>query len=120
MYRYDLGVLYMKTGDTQNAIEQFQRSVGQPQRRVSSLNYLGQCFQQLGLHDLAIDQYTNAIQELPMMDSLKKEITYNLGAAYEAGGEIEKAVAEFKKIAAVDFSYRDVRSKIIRRPLSTT
>jgi len=116
MYRYDLGVLYVKTGDVQNAIEQFQRSVGQPQRRVPSLNYLGQCFQQLGLHDLAIDQYTKAIEELPLMDGVKKEITYNLGCAYDALGDTEKAVAEFKKIAAVDFGYRDVRAKITRRP----
>ncbi|MBM3860755.1 MAG: tetratricopeptide repeat protein [Verrucomicrobia bacterium] len=116
MYRYDLGVLYMKTADVQNAIEQFQRSVGQPQRRIPSLNYLGQCFQELGLHDLAIDQYSKAIEDLPLMDSIKKEITYNLGCAYEALGDTEKAVAEFKKIAAVDFGYRDVRAKISRRP----
>ena len=119
MYRYDLGVLYMKIGDVQNAIEQFQRSVGQPQRRVPSLNYLGQCFQQLGLHDLSIDQYTKAIEELPMMDGVKKEITYNLATAYEALGDADKAVTEFKKIAAVDFGYRDVRAKITRRPPST-
>jgi tetratricopeptide (TPR) repeat protein len=116
MYRYDLGVLFMKTGNVQSAIEQFQRSVGQPQRRVPSLNYLGQCFQQLGLHDLAVDQYIHAIEELPMMDGVKKEITYNLACAYDALGQPDKAVAEFKKIAAVDFSYRDVRAKITRRP----
>jgi len=116
MYRYDLGVLYMKTGDVQNAIEQFQRSIGQPQRRVPSLNYLGQCFQQLGLHDLAVDQYLKAIEDLPMMDGVKKEITYNLAAAYDALGDAEKAVAEYKKIAAVDFGYRDVRARITRRP----
>lgn len=116
MYRYDLGLLYMRTGNTQGAIEQFQRAVGQPQRRVASLNYLGQCFQQLGLHDLAIDQFLKALEELPMMDGVKKEITYNLGAAYDATGEADKALAEFKKIAAVDFGFRDVREKIVRRP----
>jgi tetratricopeptide (TPR) repeat protein len=116
MYRFDLGVLYMKIGNIAGAIEQFQRAVGQPQRRVASLNYLGQCFQQEGLLDLAVDQYLKAIEELPMMDSLKKEITYNLGTCYEQMGEQEKAIAEFKKIAAVDFGYRDVRQKITRKP----
>ncbi len=115
-YRYDLAVLYMKAGDIQNAIEQFQKAVGQPQKRVASLNFLGQCFHQLGLYDLAVDQYIHAIEELPMMDALKKEITYNLGTTYEAMGETEKAIAEFKKIAAVDFGYRDVRTKITRKP----
>ena len=116
MYRYDLGVLYMKTGNVQGAVEQFQRSVGQPQRRIASLNYLGQCFRQLGLSDLAIDQFCRAIDELPTMDGLKKDITYNLAAAYEDTGEAEKAISEYKKIAAVDFSYKDVREKITRKP----
>jgi tetratricopeptide (TPR) repeat protein len=116
MYRFELGVLYMNAGNIQGAVEQFQKSVGQPQRRVASLNYLGQCFQQMGLHDLAIDQYNKAIEEIPTMDSLKKDLVYNLGCAYENIGEQEKAVAEFKKIAAVDFGFRDVRQKIVRKP----
>ena len=116
MYRYDLGALYKKTGNPQGAIEQFQKSVGQPQRRVASLNFLGQCFQQLGLHDLAVDQYTKAAEDLPTMDGLKKDILYNLGLTYEAIGQHEKAIAEYKKIAAVDFSFRDVRKKITRKP----
>ncbi len=116
MYRYDLGALYMKIGNIQGAIEQFQKAVSQPQRRVASLNYLGQCFQHEGLHDLAIDQYTKAIEELPIKDGLKKEITYNLAAAYEAIGDADKSITEYKKIAAVDFGYRDVRQKITRKP----
>jgi tetratricopeptide (TPR) repeat protein len=116
MYRYDLGVLYMRTGNTQGAIEQFQKSVGQPQRRVASLNFLGQCFERVGLHDLAVDQYRKAIEELPAMDGLKKELLYNLGTAYEAMGQPDAAIAEYKKIAAVDFGFRDVRDKITRKP----
>jgi tetratricopeptide (TPR) repeat protein len=116
MYRYDLGVLHMKTGNIPGAIEQFQRAVGQPQRRVSALNYLGLCFHQMGLHDLAVDQFVKAIAELPMMDNVKKEVTYNLGDTYAAMGDQEKAIAEFKKIAAVDFGYRDIKDRIIRKP----
>jgi tetratricopeptide (TPR) repeat protein len=114
-YRYDLGALHMRVGNIQDAIEQFQKSVGQPQRRVPSLNYLGQCFQQMGLHDLAIDQYVKAIEEIPMMDGLKKELLYNLGSAYETLGENDKAIAEYKKIAGVDLGFRDVKDKIMRR-----
>ncbi|HUJ10420.1 MAG TPA: tetratricopeptide repeat protein [Verrucomicrobiae bacterium] len=116
MYRYELGVLYLKAGNVQGAIEQFQKSRGQPQRRVASLNYLGQCFQQIGFHDMAVDVFNEAINEIPTMDGLKKDLLYNLGCAYESMGQPEKAVAEFKKIAAVDFGFRDVRDKIMRKP----
>ena len=116
MYRFELGILYMKTGNVQGAVEQFQKSRGQPQRRVASLNYLGQCFQQMGLNDLAVDQYNEAINEIPTMDGLKKDLIYNLGCAYEAMGEQEKATGEFKKIFSVDIGFRDVKDKIMRKP----
>lgn len=116
MYRFDYAVLLMNAGHINEAVEQFQKSVGQPQRRVASLNYLGQCFHQLGLYDLAVEQYLKAIEETPQMDGVKKDLLYNLGLAYEAMGQQDKALAEFKKIAAVDFGFRDVRQKIIRKP----
>ena len=50
------------------------------------------------------------------MDSLKKDLLYNLGSAYEIIGDQEKAVGAFKEIAKVDFSFRDVREKIMRKP----
>jgi tetratricopeptide (TPR) repeat protein len=116
LYRYDLGALYFKTHNFEGAIEQFQKSAGQPQRRVASYNYLGQCFHGLGLYDIAVDQYIKAAEESPTMDPLKKEIVYNLGLTYDAMGQHDKAIAEYKKIASVDFSFRDVREKITRKP----
>jgi tetratricopeptide (TPR) repeat protein len=116
MYRYELGVLYLKMGKIDGAVEQFQKSRNQPQRRVASLNNLGQCFQQMDLHDMAIESFNEAIAELPVMDGLKKELLYNLGNAYELMGDQEKATAAYKEVAKVDFSYRDVREKIMRRP----
>ncbi len=116
MYRFDYAVLLMNSGQIQEAVEQFQKSVGQPQKRIASLNYLGQCFQQLGLHDLAVEQFSRAIEETPSMDNLKKDLIYNLGTAYESMNDHDKALAEFKKIAAVDYGFRDVREKIMRKP----
>ncbi len=115
MYRFDLGVLYMKMGNIEGAVEQLQKSRGQPQRRVASLNYLGQCYQNMGLHDMAIETFKEAISDLPTMDGLKKDLLYNLGCAYELMGDQEQAVAAFKEIAKVDFGYRDVREKIMRK-----
>jgi tetratricopeptide (TPR) repeat protein len=115
MYRFDLGVLYMKMGNTEGAVEQLQKSRGQPQRRVASLNYLGQCYQQMELHDMAIETFKEAINEIPTMDGLKKDLLYNLGCAYELMGDQDQAITAFKEIAKVDFGFRDVREKIMRK-----
>jgi len=110
-------VLYMRAGDVAGAIEQFQKAINQPQRRTASLNFLGQCFNELGMHDLAVDSFSTAIKEQPTMDGLKKDMIYNLGETYEKMGDMEKATAEYKKIAAVDFGFRDVKVKLTRKPL---
>ena len=115
MYRFDLGVLYIKMGNIEGAVEQLQKSRGQPQRRVASLNYLGQCYQQMDLHDMAIETFKEAINEIPTMDGLKKDLLYNLGCAYELMGDQDQAIAAFKEIAKVDFGFRDVREKIMRK-----
>jgi tetratricopeptide (TPR) repeat protein len=116
MYRFELGSLYVKAGKIENAVEQLQKSRAQPQRRVPSLNLLGQCYQQMGLHDMAIDTFNEAINEIPVMDGLKKDLLYNLGCAYELIGDPDKAMVSFKEIAKVDFGFRDVRDKIMRKP----
>ena len=69
----------------------------------------------MGLHDMAIETFNEAINELPIMDGLKKELLYNLGCAYELMNDHDKATAAFKEIAKVDFGYRDVRAKIMRK-----
>lgn len=116
LYRFDFGVLLMRAGDLDDAIVQFQKSAGQPQKRCASLFYQGQCFAQLGMHDLAIDQFNQAIADSPMMDGLKKDMIYGLASSYEAMGDQDKAINEYKKIAAVDFGFRDVKAKLTRKP----
>ena len=67
------------------------------------------------LHDIAVDQYLKALEELPTMDGQKKDITYNLANCYETLGDQEKALTEFKKIIAVDIGFKDVRQRVTRK-----
>jgi hypothetical protein len=47
-----------------------------------------------------------------LMDDMKKDIVYELGCVFEATGNIEKAVEQFKEIYSVDIGFRDVAEKI--------
>jgi tetratricopeptide (TPR) repeat protein len=42
------------------------------------------------------------------MDSVKKDLLYNLGSVYRSMNETDKAVECFKQIYEVDYGYRDV------------
>lgn len=111
--RYEMGSVYMEHGLIDKAIGEFQISVKDPKYRVLSLNNLGLCFYKKGLHDLAINQFQKANAELHEWDELKKEVVYNLGTVYEAIGETQKALAEYKKIYEQDIYYRDIPKKIV-------
>ena len=62
--------------------------------------------------DFAIKQLTLAQSELAVMDDLKKEITYNLGLAYEVAKNPEKALEQWKMIYEHDMGYRDVAARV--------
>jgi len=59
-----------------------------------------------------VKQLVLAESELLGMDELKKEIVYNLGLAYEASKQPEKALEQWKKIYEYDMSYRDVAARV--------
>lgn len=110
--RYDFGSIYLKLGEYDKAIAEFQLAVRNPQRRTRAMNFLGLCFQAKKMYDMAINQFQKAIQSLKEMDALKKEVIYNLGTTYEKMQDWDKAIEHFKQIYEVDINYRDISQKI--------
>jgi len=111
-YRYELGYLYFELGKYNEAIQEFQNSARDPQKKTRSLYYLGLCFKASGFYDLAEKQFLKVVDELIDMDNFKKEVIYNLGLVYEAMGHVDKAVIEYKKIFEVDIGFKDITEKI--------
>lgn len=112
-FRFELAVLYYRRGRTNEALEQFQAAQRSPQHQIMSLNYLGLCFRDQKMHDLAINQFQKAEKASVLMDNNKKDIIYNLGETYEMMGKKDEALQQFKKIYEVDINYRDVSKKIM-------
>lgn len=111
-FKFELGVIQFDHGLINEAIGQFQLAQRNPQRRIRSLYYMARCFANKNQYDIAVEQLAKAKSELVIMDEPKKDIVYELGCVFEAMGEIEKAVEQFKEIYSVDIGYRDVASKI--------
>jgi tetratricopeptide (TPR) repeat protein len=110
--RFELGELYFKAGKTSEAIGEFQKAQSNPQRRLQSLGYLGQCFARRGMNDSAVRMLQNAIKEKTSFDDEKKELVYQLGCVFEKMGKAEDAIEQFKQIYESDISYKDVAAKI--------
>ncbi len=112
LFRYELGVLLYENDRTTEAIQQFQQSQRNPQRRNRSLYYMAMCFKSKQQYDIALEQLEKAASEMQILDETKKDILYELGVICEAMDNKEKAAKYFKEIYSVDIGYRDVAEKI--------
>ena len=111
-FRFELGERLFRTGDVNEAILTFQRTQNSPSHKHRSLCYLGQCFMQRGMYDMALSQFEKAMEGKSTFDDQKKELIYLLAGVYEQQGKHEEAKAHYKSIYEVDVGYRDVAGKV--------
>lgn len=110
--RFDYGVLLYETNQIDLAIRELQQARRNPKVSHRAMLFLGRAYRAKGIFDLGIEVLAQARDEIPVMNDIKKEITYELALCYRKNGNIDKAVNEYKSIYANDIDYRDV-SQII-------
>jgi tetratricopeptide (TPR) repeat protein len=113
-FRFQLGDALYRAGQYKRATEELQQAINtQPSVRYPALNLLGLAFMKRNMIDFAISKFAEAEHDLPdMKEEIKKEITYNLGLAYEVNKQPEKALEQWKKIYVVAMNYRDVAARV--------
>jgi tetratricopeptide (TPR) repeat protein len=110
--RFELGEHLLNAGLFREALPELQRARQNPNARLKAMNLLGRCYCELGMLDLAAKQLEEAAREILAMDSMKKEIIYNLGLVYAQSGDAAKSIDCMKQIYAVDYGYRDVAERV--------
>jgi tetratricopeptide (TPR) repeat protein len=112
-FEYALRLVADKQYD--QAIPLLQQAQRDPRRKLAAMSKVGFCFAEKGWLDDAIDVYTRAINSYEIKeDAVAKELRYNLGNAYEQQGAIDKALGVYRKIAQLDFAYKDVSERVDR------
>lgn len=96
------------------ALQQFQISQRSPKDRVQSLYLMAQCFQKKGMLDMAVEQLTSALEQLPSMDKQKMDVYYLLGEISETEGKLDDASKYFKEIYRADVTYKDISDRVQR------
>jgi tetratricopeptide (TPR) repeat protein len=111
--KYDYAVRLVRNKRYDDAIPLFQESQKDPRRKIPSMDKMGLCFFMKGWFADAIDVFTQAINAYEIKDDgTAKDLRYNLARAYEERGEKEKALEIYRRIAQLDFSYKDVRDRV--------
>ncbi len=111
--KYDYGICLLRNEKYDQAIPLFQDVQRDPYRRVAAMDKIGLCFFKKGWFADAIDVFTKAIATYEIEnDDIAKELRYNLARAYEDSGDIQKALEVYRKIAQIDFAFRDVSQRV--------
>jgi predicted Zn-dependent protease len=111
--KYQLGLCYLKVAKFDEAIPMFQEARRDPRNNVNSLSKIGICFFMKGWYTDALDIFKEAIDAYEMKDdAMAKELQYNLGRTYEQQGDKAQAIEVYRKLAQIDFAYKDVRTRV--------
>jgi tetratricopeptide (TPR) repeat protein len=111
-YRFELGEQLVIAGHYKDAIPELQKARSNPNTRTRALNFLGKCYTERNMLDLAAKTLTDAASEIPGMDGTKKDILYQLGLVYERMGDKDKSLDCMKQIYEVDYGYLDVAERV--------
>lgn len=112
--KYELGLRYKRVGSYREAIEPLQ-AAREDSKRQSEVNLLlGECFQQIGQHLLALRSYEASIAVFAEGDwtDLRKLATYRAGVLALGMKELDRAESHLTDLAGADFSYRDVGERL--------
>jgi len=113
--KYEYALRLMRTGRYNEAIPLFQDAQKDPRRKISAMDKIGYCFFLKGWYADAIDVFQRAIASYEINDdAIAKDLRYNLARACEEQGEKEKALDIYRKIAQLDFGYKDVSDRVDR------
>ncbi len=112
MLRFGLGEQLLAAGQPTEAIPELQQARKNPSVRLRAMNLLGDCYATKNMFDFAIRTFSDACKEMPVMDNLKKEMTYKLGLLHERIGDQKAYIERMKEIYDADYGYKDVARRV--------
>jgi len=113
--KYEHAIRLMRGKRYNEAIPLFQDAQKDPRHKISAMDKIGYCFFMKGWYADAVDVFLRAIESYEINDdAIAKDLRYNLARAYEEQGEKEKALDIYRRIAQLDFGYKDVSGRVDR------
>jgi tetratricopeptide (TPR) repeat protein len=110
--RYNLGIAYKEMGLVDEAIAEFQLAAKDEGRLLECSSMLGICFMEKGMPKLAIKWFDKGLKVPGRTEEEYAGLRYDLATAYEASGEMDKALSLFTDLYGQDANFRDVATKV--------
>jgi len=110
--RFELAEKMMEAGQFTEAIPELQRARQNPNVRLKAVSFLGRCYSEKGMTDLAVQQYKTAVAEMVSMDAMKKDTLYRLALLHEMMGNRTEYMDCLKDLYEADYGYMDVAARV--------
>jgi tetratricopeptide (TPR) repeat protein len=110
--RYNLGIAYKEMGLVDEAIAEFQIAAKDEKRFLECCSMLGLCFLEKGMPKLALKWYQRGLDTKGYSEEEYLGLRFEMGAAYEATGEEDKALECYQDVYGANANYRNVSKKI--------
>jgi tetratricopeptide (TPR) repeat protein len=112
---YELGNRYRMLGQYDEAIRALQKGRNDQRHKADALCWLGFAFWKKKNYALAETNLKAGLEALaPTNEEGKKRIEYFLGRVSEDRGDQSAAVEHYNSIAAIDYDYKDVATRLDR------
>ena len=115
---YNLGLAYKEMDLFEEALEEFQLAVklvssddGTP-RYLQCCSLLGQCFMQNGVPQVAVKWFQKGLDAPNVSDDERQALRFDLAAAHEQAGELDRAVDLFTEVYGTNVAYRGVNERL--------
>ena len=115
---YNLGLAYKEMDLFEEALEEFQTAAsmvgpddGTP-RYLQCCNLLGHCFMQKGVPQLAVKWFNTGLNSAGASEDERQALRFELAAAYEQVGDLDRAIDLFTEVYGINVSYRGVNERL--------
>ena len=109
---YNLGIAYKEMQLYDEAIEAFRLAGKDPGRTLTCANLMGLCFLAKGETEAAIRELRAGLDIRGHPREAYQALRFDLGAAYDTHGDLERALEVFESLMAENERFRDVRSRV--------
>ncbi len=108
---YDLGIAYKEMGLLDEAIAEFQIAARNLDYRLRAIEMLGVCFLEKQEYGIGLKVLYRAAQG-QYRDEELIGIFYNMGLAFQALGEGQRALESFERVMGCDMNFADVAQRV--------
>jgi len=109
---FDLGIAYREMGLFEDAKGEFHAAMLNPDREIECRHMLGLCCLEQEQFEEAIGEFEQIARSPSVNDEQKLSAQFDLGRAWEALGERERAREAYEMVAAVDPSFCEVEARL--------